>query len=169
LSVVGCQSGTRFSRSLFSFSSVGDYGGLLGWKRDESRRQARKFRSGKWGQVILRRPTFDLSLSSGAGNFSLAWTKGLPGLRRGSDGQRERAAGQKMGRPEDGDRSNEGEQGQVPSDLVRGTARIPGLRSPWNKLGGSCILTGRLTNSVVLSEETLTNAPYIKVTSSSNG
>jgi hypothetical protein len=93
LSVVGCQSGTRFSRSLFSFSSVGDYGGLLGWKRDESRRQARKFRSGKWGQVILRRPTFDLSLSSGAGNFSLAWTKGLPGLRRGSDGQRERAAG----------------------------------------------------------------------------
>ena len=59
------------------------------------------------------RPTFDLSLSSGAGNFSLAWTKGLPGLRRGSDGQRERAAGQKMGRPEDGDRSNEGEQGQV--------------------------------------------------------
>ena len=45
--------------------------------------------------------------------FRLAWTKGLPGLRRGSDGQRERAAGQKMGRPEDGDRSNEGEQGQV--------------------------------------------------------
>ena len=25
--------------------------------------------------------------------FRLAWTKGLPGLRRGSDGQRERAAG----------------------------------------------------------------------------
>jgi hypothetical protein len=44
--------------------------------------------------------------------------------------------GRRWGRPEDGDRSNEGEQGQVPSDLVRGTARIPGLRSPWNKTRG---------------------------------
>jgi hypothetical protein len=31
----------------------------------------------------------------------------------------------------------------------------------WNKLGESCILAGRLTNSVVLSEET-PNAPYTK-------
>jgi len=28
-----------------------------------------------------------------------------------------------------------GNRGQVLSDLVRGTARIPGLRRAWNKLG----------------------------------
>jgi len=36
----------------------------------------------------------------------------------------------------------EGNRGQVPSDVVRGTARFPGLRSPWNKLGGSCTSAG---------------------------
>jgi hypothetical protein len=48
----------------------------------------------------------------------------------------------------------EGNRGQVPGDLVRGTARTPGLRSPWNKLGGSCTSAGCSTNSVVPSGET---------------
>jgi len=38
-----------------------------------------------------------------------------------------------------------GNKGQVPSDLVRGTARIPGLLSSWNKHRGIPHLSRILT------------------------
>jgi hypothetical protein len=61
--------------------------------------------------------------------------------------------GQKMGTGQ-----MKGNRGQVPSDLVRDTGLIPGLRSPWNKLGrrwgGQKMGTGQMKENRVRSRVT---------------